>query len=218
MQMMTQAARLPVPAARHGRRAVLLLACAGLAACMNTQKLVFSAADQAAIGEAQTYLNGLHRFTASFTQSGADGFAEGYVWLDRPGRLRVDYVRPRPKALIVNHGRLLLADHLTGAATRMPVANTPLDMLLADHIDLAGPIQVTSVQQQPGALQISLVKQAAPRQGMLTLQFSTTPMMLRGVVVQDQSGRTNALTLTNLQQPASIDPSRFTYVPPIPTD
>jgi outer membrane lipoprotein-sorting protein len=37
-------------------------------------------------------------------------------------------------------------------------------------------------------------------------------------VVQDQSGRTNALTLTNLQQPASIDPSRFTYVPPIPTD
>jgi outer membrane lipoprotein-sorting protein len=189
---------------------LLAIAGAGLAGCMGRLQPGPGADDARDIARAQAYLDGLRCFTASFTQTGSDGPAEGLVWLDRPGRLRLDYVRPRPKLLLVNHGRLLLLDRLTSGTTLLPVSRTPLDILLADHIALSGPITVTNVQRQPGAFQISLVKAATPGQGTLTLQFSDAPIALLGVVIQDSKGRTNTLTLSNLKPVATIPDTEFT--------
>jgi len=165
------------------------------------------------LAQVQTYLDGLRQFHARFNQSGTDGYADGVLWLARPGRLRVEYIDPHPKLLLANHGRLLLADQVTGATTSMPVSNTPLDMLLSDKIDLAGPVTVTSVQRQPGALQVGLVKTGAPSQGRLTLQFGASPLALTGVVVQDAPGHTNTLQLYGLFRDSTIDPSLFHYRP-----
>jgi outer membrane lipoprotein-sorting protein len=172
--------------------------------------------DQATISTAQSYLDQLRAFRARFTQSGADGYAEGNVWLARPGRLRVDYISPRPKLLLANRGRLLLADQTTGATTTMPVSNTPLDILLADKIDLSGAVTVTSVQRFDTTFQLTLVKSNAPSQGRLTLQFEDAPLALIGVVVQDSAGHTNTLRLSDMVRDPSIDPSIFHYYPATP--
>jgi outer membrane lipoprotein-sorting protein len=195
-----------------GRRMACALLAAGVASCMASPPL--APIDAQAVARVQDYLDGLQHFKARFTQAGSDGIADGYVWLDRPGRLRVEYVRPAPKLILANHGRLLLADHLTGATTNMPVARTPLDILLAQHIQLAGgALRVVSVQSQDDALQISVIKAATPGQGMLTLQFSRAPMRLVGVVVQDASGRTNTLALSDLDTGAAFSPALFHYTP-----
>ena len=188
----------------------------GLAGCgaMRVAAPALGGDDQATIATAQTYLDQLRAFRADFTQSGADGDAAGNVWLSRPGRLRVDYLAPRPKLLLANHGRLLLADQTTGATTTMPVSNTPLDILLADKIDLSGAVTVTSVQRFDTTFQLTLVKSNAPSQGRLTLQFAAAPLQLIGVVVQDSAGHTNTLRLTDMVRDPSIDPSIFHYYPP----
>ena len=170
-------------------------------------------AQSAAINQAEQYLNQLQHFRARFTQTGTDGAADGYVWVFRPGRLRVEYVRPRPRLLVANHGRLLIADHLTGSTTTMPVSRTPLDILLAPDIHFAGDITVTSIQQQNDGLQVTLVKSAAPSEGRLTLQFSKMPFALVGVVVQDSIGHTNTLALTDLQTQADFPDELFHYHP-----
>ena len=186
---------------------------AGLAACATAPPLQ-TASDQQAIVQVQTYLDGLQHFKAHFTQTGTDGVADGYVWLDRPGRLRVAYVRPAPKLILANHGRLLLVDQLTGATSNMPVSRTPLDILLSPQVQLVGAkLAVTSVAAQPGALQIGVVKAAAPTQGRLTLHFTLDPVRLVGVVVQDSTGRTNTLALTDLERSAGFSPDLFQYVP-----
>jgi outer membrane lipoprotein-sorting protein len=195
------------------RGSALLLAGALLAACATTPRPVLSADDQASLAQVQNYLDGLRLFHARFTQSGSDGNSDGVLWIDRPDRLRVEYVEPHPKLVLANHGRLLLADQVTGATTTMPVSNTPLDILLGDKIDLSGPVTVTSVQRQAGALQVGLAKTAAPGQGRLTLQFATAPLALTGVVVQDGAGHTNTLLLYGLFRDTTIDPSMFHYRP-----
>jgi outer membrane lipoprotein-sorting protein len=167
----------------------------------------------AAIEQAETYFNGLQRFTARFTQTGSDGLANGYVWVDRPGRLRVEYVRPSPRLILANHGRLLIADHLTGATRNMPVSRTPLDILLAKKVAFSGDVTVTSLQQQDNGVQVTLAKSAAPSEGHLTLQFSKRPLALVGVVIQDSSGSTNTLALTDLQTAAHFDDDIFHYNP-----
>ena len=120
---------------------------------------------------------------------------------------------PHPRLLLANHGRMLLADLVTGATSNLPVSRTPLDMLLGDKIELAGPVTVTSVQRQPGAFQVGLIKTSAPGQGRLTLQFTTAPLALTGVVVQDASGHTNTLQLFGLYRDSTLDPSLFRYHP-----
>jgi outer membrane lipoprotein-sorting protein len=186
---------------------------AGLAGCATAPPLQ-TASDQQAIVQVQTYLDGLQHFKAHFTQTGTDGAADGFVWLDRPGRLRVAYVRPAPKLILANHGRLLLVDQLTGATSNMPVSRTPLDILLSPQVQLVGAnLAVTAVAAQPGALQIGVVKAAAPTQGRLTLQFALDPVRLVGVVVQDSTGRSNTLALTDLERSAGFSPDLFQYVP-----
>ena len=195
------------------RGSAFLLVGALLAACVQTPPPVLTAEDQATLAQVQIYLDGLRQFHARFNQSGTDGNADGVLWLDRPGRLRVEYLEPHPRLLLANHGRLLLADQVTGATSNMPVSNTPLDILLGDKIDLSGSVTVTAVQRQPGALQVGLVKTAAPSQGRLTLQFAASPLALTGVVVQDSSGHTNTLQLYGLFRDTTLDPSLFHYRP-----
>jgi outer membrane lipoprotein-sorting protein len=186
---------------------------AGLAACAVTTAPVFSGDDRQAVMQVETYLKALVRFQAQFTSTGTDGDGEGFVWMERPGRLRVEFVRPRPRLLLARNGHLLLADHLTGGTQTMPVSRTPLDILLAPTIALSGAVSVTSIQRRPGVLQLSLIRTGAPQQGQLTLRFSENPLTLTGVLVQDQSGRTTDLTLSHMVRDQPIDPSHFDYHP-----
>ncbi|MEJ0049389.1 MAG: outer membrane lipoprotein carrier protein LolA [Rhodospirillales bacterium] len=195
------------------RRGVSVLGASVLAACATSSPKVLTASDLATRAEVQDYLDELRFFHARFTQSGSDGDAEGILWLARPGRLRVEYVEPRPRLMLANHGRLLVADQVTGATTTMPVSNTPLDILLGDKVDLSGAVTVTALQRQPGALQLSLIKTGAPNQGRLTLQFTTPPLALTGVVVQDAAGHTNTLRLFGLFRDTTVDPAMFHYHP-----
>jgi outer membrane lipoprotein-sorting protein len=193
---------------------IWLLACALAPGCATAPPPVLSNYDQSTLAEIQTYLDGLRAFHARFNESGTDGVGDGVLWVDRPGRLRVEFIHPHAKLLLANHGHLLLADEATGATTTMPVSRTPLDILLAEKIILSGTVTITSMQREPGMLQISLVKAAAPGQGRLTLQFDTNPWALRGVVVRDGSGRTNSFDLYGLHRDTSIDPALFQYGSP----
>ena len=188
---------------------VILLA-TNLAACEAT-RLVPSPDKSFVINQAQNYLNNLEHFKAKFVQTGADGYAEGYVWLDRPDRLRVEYVRPSPRLMLANHGELLIADRLTRATTTMPVDNTPLDILLAPYIQLSGALTVTSIQQQGNQFQITAQKTAAPSQGSLTMEFSRMPIQLVGIALQDYTGKSYGLSFLDVDQKADFSPSLFQY-------
>ena len=176
---------------------------------------MLSGDDQVAIGQISAYLNSLQRFSARFTQAGPDGFSEGNVWMARPGQLRVEYMRPRPKLMLANHGRLLLVDRTTQATTSLRLSRTPLDILLAPQVTLTGAVTITALQRLSGGLQLSLVKTDAPGQGTLTLRFTADPLALDGVTVVDRNGQTTAFNLTDMNRDAPIDPALFDYKAPV---
>jgi outer membrane lipoprotein-sorting protein len=190
------------------RRCFAIVAVAALMAACATlpPPAVLSPDDRVAVGQITDYLNNLHSFQARFTQLGPDGLSQGEVWLSRPGRLAVEYEQPHPRAMIANRGRLLLADRVTGAITTLPVSRTPLDILLAPAIELTNTVTITRIARLPGAMQLSLVKSAAPGQGTLTLRFS--------VNILDRNGQTTSFDLSDFQPGAEIDPARFEYHAP----
>ena len=196
---------------RTTRRIFSTILVGGLLAACSTTGPALQTSDQAQLESIESYLNDLSAFEAQFTQAGTDGEAasQGKVWVDRPGRLRVQYDPPSSRFILASHGRLLMVDPGSGETTRMPLSKTPLEILLQKTITFSGPVMVKSFLRFPNATQITLVKRENPTQGALTLNFSDNPLAVTGMTVQDAYGHMISLSVFNIQKQDSLPKSLF---------
>ena len=172
--------------------------------------LTLTSRDKADLARIETYLNGLRSLKARFTQVAPDGgLSEGIVWLERPGRMRFQYNPPSPILLVASHGVVVFHDSSLDQTTEVQLSRTPLGILLADRVDLAGSVTVTAIQRVPGQLQITLVRSASPGDGSLTLIFADSPLVLRQWTVVDAQRKQTHVTLYDGQTGGSFDPALF---------
>lgn len=208
---------------RHMTRSILLL-CGAL--CV-TLALPLAAAQGAALGAVMTdqdiamlrqvegYLNSLTSLKAHFLQIGPDGrTSTGTAWLQRPGRMRFEYDKPSQLLLVAGHGQVVVRDNQSDQTSTIPMEQTPLGLLLRDHVTLQGDVTVTSFSHAPGRLQLTAVKTAASGDGSLTLVLGEQPLSLLGWSVVDAQGRETQLRLTDIVQGGNFDAKLFTYSDP----
>jgi outer membrane lipoprotein-sorting protein len=191
------------------RRRSVLAAIVPLAGCQSlpTRSAPVSAAE---INQVQAYLNGIKTLQARFVQVWPDGTtSEGTLWMDRPGRLRLQYAPPTPLILVAAQGTVLIYNTSNQGSTTMPVARTPLSILLAPTISLNGPVTVTAVENTAVGFALTLVRTNASHQGSLTLLFSRTPLTLRSIRVVDAEGHVTDLTLLALRPNVPVSQSLF---------
>jgi outer membrane lipoprotein-sorting protein len=199
------------------RRTLLLSAAAVLPLSLSARAappaVALSAQDQADLARIETYLNGLKSLKAHFMQVAGDGgISQGTAWLERPGRMRFQYDPPAPFLLIASHGQLSFHDASLGQTSNIPLSRTPLGILLADHVQLSGPVTVTGVQRLPGQIQATLVRTNSPGDGSLTLIFADQPLALRQWTVVDAQRRETHVTLNNVQTGGTFDPQLFEQI------
>jgi outer membrane lipoprotein-sorting protein len=169
-----------------------------------------SSQDNTEIDHVEAYLNGIKSLQARFFQIWPnDTSSTGTLWMDRPGRLRLQYAPPSPLTLVAAQGTLLIYDSANQGTTTLPLARTPLSILLDQTISLRGPVTVTRVDSAPAQLAMTMVRTAAPQQGSLTLLFSRTPLTLRSIRMVDAEGHITDLTLLDLLPNRPIDPALF---------
>jgi outer membrane lipoprotein-sorting protein len=94
------------------------------------------------------------------------------------------------------------------------VGQTPLGILLADHVKLAGDVTVTGMQHLPGQIQVSLVRTASPGDGTLTLIFADNPLTLRQWTVLDAQRQETRVTLYNAELGGNFDQKLFEFIDP----
>jgi outer membrane lipoprotein-sorting protein len=169
--------------------------------------------DDADIARIEAYLNGLKTLKAHFMQATGDGqLSEGTAWLQRPGRMRFQYNPPSPFLLIAAHGVLTFNDSALQQTSNISLGRTPLGILLAETVTLAGAVTVTSLQRIPGQIQVSLVRTESPGDGTLTLIFADNPLALRQWTVIDAQRRETHVTLYNVQLGGSFDQQLFEQI------
>ena len=170
---------------------------------------------QALVNQVAAYLNGIRTIKARFLQTAPDGKTEqGTVWLQRPGRMRFQYDPPSPLLLVAGHGSVIFHDSKLGQTTNIPLAQTPLGLLLADQITLSGDVTLTDFQRPPGQLVLTLVRTKTPGDGSLTLYLEAAPITLTGWTVVDAQGQQTTIRLTNVRPGGQFDASLFTFVDP----
>jgi outer membrane lipoprotein-sorting protein len=171
--------------------------------------------DRADLGRIETYLDGLRTLKAHFLQVALNGaISEGTVWLERPGRMRFQYNPPSPLLLVAGHGLVVFRDNQLNQTSNIPIGQTPLGILLAEHVRMQGGVTVNGMQRLPGQIQVSLYRTSSPGDGVLTLVFADNPLALRQWTVLDAQRQETRVTLYNVELGGQFDQKLFDVADP----
>ena len=168
--------------------------------------------DRQTVQRVEAYLNSVRSLAADFVQIGPNGeTAKGKVYLRRPGKLRFEYAPPSPLLLVADGRWLVLEDKELEHVDRWPVGDTPLAVLVADQVDLDGPVQVARVRREGGVIRLTLIDPKRADEGHITLIFNETPLELRQWEVHDAQGGVTHVSLHEPQVNVQLADRLFHY-------
>lgn len=175
-----------------------------------------SAAERAEIGRVEAYLNDLRTVQARFLQVSSTGeMAEGTLYIQRPGRLRIEYDPPVPVLIVANRGLLNYLDKELEQVSKVPLGSTPAGILVGDRIALlSDEFIITDFAHESQAIRLTLARADDPLEGSLTLVLSDRPLELRKWLVTDAQGVTTTVSLMDARFGVAIDPKLFEFEDP----
>lgn len=174
-----------------------------------------TAADKAALEHVEAYLTGIHTVSAEFIQSDPTGtISTGTFYLERPGKLRMEYAPPMPVLMVASGGYIVYYDKELDQVSRILLDSTLVGFLARENIKFDNTVVVTDVVHSHDILEISLVQAKHPTDGTLTLDFSENPLALHTMIVKDSSGQITTVALNNARFNVSLDENLFVFKDP----
>lgn len=197
----------------QGALAGVLCALAAPAMSAESVQLAALSPDEVAtVTRIERYLNDIKTMQARFVQVSSNGaYAEGELYLDRPGHLRFDYDPPSPVLIIANGLSLLYYDKELKEATFLPLWETPLWFLIREEVRLDDNVDIVAIEEALGTLRITLRDAESPDGGEVTLIFSDEPLTLKKWELTDPQGIQTQVSLVNPVYGVEVDEELFKY-------
>ncbi len=196
-------------------RLCLLFALLVFSFSASAQDSVLSVEKQALAEKIRTYLNEMKTLTGGFAQISTTGaYADGKVYLQRPGKMRLTYNPPVKTEMIVRNGTIIYHDMEFRQVTYYPLNATPLAALLQEDLSFDKDVRIVDLAQGPGVIELTLVDRDDPGMGSVTLVFSDSPLALRKWAVVDAQGIMTQVSLLNPQIGVKVDPKQFEFTDP----
>jgi outer membrane lipoprotein-sorting protein len=203
------------PGARVAAVALAALLALAPAAPSLAEGTALSAADKADIARVEAYLNSIRTMQAKFAQVADNGgLAKGTIYLQRPGKMRVEYDPPVPDIIVATGKMLIHYDGELDQPSYLPQTSSPAAFLLRDQIRLSGDVSVTKVAHSGNQLVVDVVETGSAEKGGLHLVFTDNPLQLRQWTVLDAAGKRTQVTLIDPKFNIPIDPVKFLFETP----
>ena len=152
--------------------------------------------DRADIARIEAYLNTIDSLRSKFVQLSTGGrVAEGTIFIERPKRLRLQYIKPSNIQVYANGNWLAHVDTDLEAVWHVPLKSTPAAFLVRDRLTLSGDITVERVIRGAQGISVSLYQTDEPDAGRFVLTFSDSPLALRKWTVTDVQGISTSVSL-----------------------
>ena len=162
----------------------------------NALAVDWSPGDQADITAAERFFNSLDTYRAQFVQISPEGsHSKGWLWLQRPRYLRVEYASPTNLLLVANGTFLIFMDRDIDQVSKYSYGSGPFRFLLKDKVNLSEDMVVRAIDRNTNLLRLTLVDEDDHTAGSVTISFAEKPMSLVGWTVTDSKGRTTQVTL-----------------------
>jgi len=163
----------------------------------------------------EKYLNNLRTLKADFLQSTDDGrVAEGKLYLQRPGRLRVEYNPPTPVLIVSDGQRVFYYDSELGQVNSGNLSDTPAGVLVRDKYEFGKGIKIVGYERGPNVIRVSLQDTKNTDVGILDLTFEDNPLSLKQWRIVDQQGVEITVALSNARRDVPLEPKLFEFTDP----
>lgn len=163
------------------------------------------------------YLNQLTSIKADFSQlSPDDKVQHGKFYLQKPGKMRWDYLKPKPFTIIINGNKLTHYDKILDEATYGSSEELAVHFLTKEQLKLEKDANVLSLDKATdGTISITLTPKLQNRKNAkysdfkLRLVFSNKPLALQQIITIDPENNYTIVSLQNLNKTAIIDDKLF---------
>ena len=170
----------------------------------------FSEADRADLDRVSAYLNSIRTLQGDFVQIGPEGqLDQGRFYLEKPGRMRFEYRPPNPVLIVADGRTVAVANRKLKTVNRYPLSSTPLDLILADNMDLRHDNSIMAVRHEPGLLIVEARSSTSRNKPNLSLVFADPVLELRQWTIVDDQGLQTTVALRDLEQGVVVDSQMF---------
>ncbi len=174
-----------------------------------------SSKDKDTLARVEGYLSGIHTISTDFLQSAPSGaVTTGKFFLERPGKLRMEYSPPTPVLMVTSGSDIVYYDRELDQISRISLDSTLVGFLTRDQIRFDDSVVVTNMEYGDKSLRVSLIQAKRPKDGMLTLEFADKPLEFRNMYVTDSSGQVTTVSFTNARFNLPLPGALFVFKDP----
>lgn len=165
----------------------------------------------------QAYLKNITSLRAKFMQTAPNrAVSSGVMSLQKPGRLRFEYLPPSP-ILVVSDGKVItLIDYDLKQVTRWPINDTPLRPLVRTDFMFGQDVEVLGIRRNAKQIEVAITDPKKRDEGSMLLTFTRNPLTLKEWEVIDERGGSTLVQLEDLQTNIPLDKTLWQWKDPRP--
>ena len=158
-----------------------------------------NAADKTnSILKVEIFFKTLKTIEADFIQVSPSGkTSEGKIFLDLPGKLRIDYNQPN-NILITSKGFwIVIQNRKLKSTNNIPLNQTPFSILLENKINFNNKDLIVDLEKILGIIVLKIKLAENKQAGELILEFSEKPFLLKKWIIRDLVGDETTVLIQN---------------------
>ena len=146
----------------------------------------------------EKFFKNLNTIEANFIQVSPSGnVSNGKIYLDLPGKLRIDYKNPN-NILITSKGFwIVVQDRDAKTTNNIPVKSSPFAILLEKKSFLNNENFKTDYNINAGIISLKIKNKNSDNQESIVLEFSENPFNLKKWIIQDTLGENTTVLIQN---------------------
>ena len=146
----------------------------------------------------ENFFKTLKTIEADFIQVSPSGkTSEGKIFLDLPGKLRIDYNQPN-NILITSKGFwIVIQNRKLKSTNNIPLNQTPFSILLENKINFNNKDLIVELEKILGIIVLKIKLAENKQAGELILEFSEKPFLLKKWIIKDLVGDETTVLIQN---------------------
>ncbi len=150
-----------------------------------------NASDQVKVSmfKVENFFKSLKTLEANFIQVGPSGkVSNGKIYLDLPGKLRIDYEKPNNLLITCKGFWLTIQNRNLKTTNNIPLESSPFSILINKKMNFDNKFFITSLSNTSGIIELKISNPKNNRKEALILEFSEKPFILKKWTIKDTFG------------------------------
>ena len=146
----------------------------------------------------ENFFNSLKSMEADFIQVSPSGkISNGKIYLDLPGKLRIDYKKPNNLLITCKGFWLTIQNRILKTTNNIPLESSPFSILIKKKLNFDNEFLGTDLKNKSGIISFKITSKTNKKAEALTLEFSEKPFNLKKWIINDIFGEKTTVLIQN---------------------